>query len=647
MTEFKPMYLIHSDELDKKNLVLVKQHPLIVENDISIRPIKVSNLSGLHVNGNLNHALVWVKHTEFQAVLTAAFNKTIALSFLPYPNELRPVFFDHLGLPNKFDDCLALVLETERVPVDLIRCNGEFISRGIGLLNQTALAELIEAGNTRNLFKKTKFYCQRLIHAFNLQPIAIEIETAKGKSVKTAIIGLYLLDLAKRNPFAKLFGESASLKDGRLSFVFFAPQSILSYIQSTSITIPQASAQLPRQLGFVRSVSLRITAKQDIDFWIEHKPVSTRELLLETVPAALKITVGDSFRSLNSQSGDKENFNVENLPQGEARLKYFSKTLPFFPHALESDFKDLFLALKENARTTSTYILLMVLSSMLATLGLFLSSPSVVIGAMVLAPLMSPIISLSMGLLRSEKFLTRESIVSLLSGIGIALAISSAMAALLPFKDATPEIEARLHPSTLDLLVAVFSGIAGAMAQARESIAKSLPGVAIAVALVPPLCVAGIGIGWLESDIFLGAMLLFLTNLIGITMAALISFMVIGFAPFTRARKGILLSSLLLALISVPLFYSFQTMEHIADIKTQLAGRTYQINGHRLELRNIKVNTLRPLNLNADLLTNTMPDESVFTRLEDDLHAELGQPARFNFALHFVRETVAVDENGQ
>jgi uncharacterized membrane protein len=86
-----------------------------------------------------------------------------------------------------------------------------------------------------------------------------------------------------------------------------------------------------------------------------------------------------------------------------------SGTLPLFSHALESDFKDLFLALKENARINNTYILLMVLSALLATLGLFLNSPSIVIGAMMLAPLMAPIISLSMGLLRSDADLSKRS----------------------------------------------------------------------------------------------------------------------------------------------------------------------------------------------------------------------------------------------
>ncbi|MDP2097563.1 MAG: DUF389 domain-containing protein [Methylobacter sp.] len=239
--------------------------------------------------------------------------------------------------------------------------------------------------------------------------------------------------------------------------------------------------------------------------------------------------------------------------------------------------------------------------------------------------------------------------IELIVGITLALSLSAMIAALLPFKETTQEIEARLHPTTLDLLVAIFSGIAGAFAHTRESIAKSLPGVAIAVALVPPLCVAGIGIGWWNSDVFLGAMLLFLTNLIGITLAAALSFMVVGFAPFSRARKGLLLPIFLVGLVSVPLFFSFQKMEHIASIKQQLSGQTYMIEGQVVELRNIKVHHIEPLNLSADLLTNKMPDEEIFAQLEQQLAAELDKPARFSFAVHMVRwplgEALTIDRH--
>ena len=267
----------------------------------------------------------------------------------------------------------------------------------------------------------------------------------------------------------------------------------------------------------------------------------------------------------------------------------------------------------------------MVLSALLATLGLFLNSPSIVIGAMVLAPLMAPIISLSMGLLRSDDDLSKRSFVTFFTGMLIALSLSALMAYILPFQEITNEIAGRLHPSTLDLLVAVLSGIAGAFANARESIAKSLPGVAIAVALVPPLCVSGIGIGWLNFEVFYGAMLLFLTNLTGIILAAGLSFMIIGYAPFSRAKKGIALSAFMVAVISVPLVLSFADMQEIAAVKKQLLSQDYNIAGHTQQLRNIKVRLGRPLKISADLMTTHMPNPVALAAFEQQLSRQLGQ----------------------
>jgi len=269
---------------------------------------------------------------------------------------------------------------------------------------------------------------------------------------------------------------------------------------------------------------------------------------------------------------------------------------------------------------------------------LFLNSPSVVIGAMVLAPLMSPIISFSMGLLRSNSDLSQRSFFTLFTGIFIALSLSAAIAALLPFQELTNEIQGRLHPSTLDLLVAVLSGIAGAFANARENIAKSLPGVAIAVALVPPLCVSGIGIGWWNFEVFFGAMLLFLTNLTGIIMAAGLSFMVIGFAPFSRAKKGILLSIFMVSIISIPLFFSFFNMQERAVIKKQLLREKYDIAGHVYQLKNVKVGLGNPINISSDLMSTQILDRELLMKFEQHLSKQFGRAVTVDFSIRLVTD---------
>ncbi len=140
-------------------------------------------------------------------------------------------------------------------------------------------------------------------------------------------------------------------------------------------------------------------------------------------------------------------------------------------------------------------MVLMVLSTILATVGLYMNSSSVIIGAMLLAPLMAPIISLAMGILRMDKGLFGRSLIKIFMGITLALATAAFATMPLNYQPLTNEMLARLNPTVLDLAVAIIAGVAGAYTKSYKEILQSLAGVAIAVALVPPLATAGIGLG--------------------------------------------------------------------------------------------------------------------------------------------------------
>ncbi len=639
MRNASKIYLIYSPQVEEK-LALVTEHRHIEEQAIEIRLVKLSEMSSLHVEDELNHALLWIEQTDYPLALQIAYQRKLSLGFLPIKGDSLSRFVINLDLPTDFSDCLEQALHEEPFAMDLIECNGEVVTDGVNLVNQTAMAEFIGDSYEYKGFHKLKFQLKRFFHAFSMHPHPVTLITEKDKTVSTAITGMLLLDFHKSGPLLKLFDDSVSLRDRRISIVLFAPQSILSYLQlSSSAFLSSQKKEVFQQVGYIRTESLLIKSPVDTHYLVNDVPLTTRELQLRTFSDGLYVNAGQAFRDRQSFGDDKENVSCDQLPQQEERVKYLSNTLPFFSHALESDFKELFLNLKEAARINSTYILLMVLSSLLATLGLFLNSPSIVIGAMVLAPLMSPIISLSMGVLRSDADLSRKSFSTLFIGMLIALLLSALMAYILPFQEVTNEIEGRLHPSTLDLLVAVLSGIAGAFANARENIAKSLPGVAIAVALVPPLCVSGIGLGWLNIEIFYGAMLLFLTNLTGIIMAAGLSFMVMGFAPFLRAKKGIVFSILLVGIISVPLVLSFQKMQKVAAVKQQLLSQNYEVSGQRIQLRNIKIRYGTPLRVSVDLLSTQIPTAELLSLFEKQLSEKIKQQVKVDFSIHLVTES--------
>ena len=187
------------------------------------------------------------------------------------------------------------------------------------------------------------------------------------------------------------------------------------------------------------------------------------------------------------------------------------------------------------------YALELLFSSGIATFGLVLNSPAVVIGAMLISPLMGPILAAGLALAAADLYLGIKSLLSILIGVVSSVLFSAALVWALPFQIPTSEILARTQPNLLDLGVALFSGLAGSVVVCRRSEGggvTALPGVAIAVALMPPLCAVGFGIGsGFAWPIISGAGLLFLTNLAAIVASAFLVFYVVRMdSPDVRTK---------------------------------------------------------------------------------------------------------------
>lgn len=229
----------------------------------------------------------------------------------------------------------------------------------------------------------------------------------------------------------------------------------------------------------------------------------------------------------------------------------------------------------QGAQPDTDYFVMMGLAAMIATYGLLQGSTAVIIGAMLVAPLFTPILAISLAIVRGDIRLLKIALESALKGIALAIGLAVLLTVLSPLRSVTHEITARINPNLFDLAVALVSGAAGAYAVAREDVSTALPGVAIAAALVPPLGVIGIGIAMWDVDIAGGASLLFITNLIAIAFAGAITLLLLGFRPTpgaeqkTRLRVGLITSLVMLIAIVVPLAMVF--------IDTARASQTYQI----------------------------------------------------------------------
>ncbi|CAN5897507.1 hypothetical protein BH11GEM1_BH11GEM1_18630 [soil metagenome] len=187
--------------------------------------------------------------------------------------------------------------------------------------------------------------------------------------------------------------------------------------------------------------------------------------------------------------------------------------------------------LANNARRAPGYWIQLVLSAGIATLGLVLNSTAVVIGAMLVSPLMGPIVELGMGFAVGSPLLLMRAFVRVTLSIVIATGFSALLTQALPFHEITAEISARIAPTALDLLVAAFCALTAAYTTVRpgSDTTAAAAGTAVGIALVPPLCTAGFGLGTGSLSVARGAALLFTANLSAILVLSVLSFLLIGY----------------------------------------------------------------------------------------------------------------------
>ncbi len=206
------------------------------------------------------------------------------------------------------------------------------------------------------------------------------------------------------------------------------------------------------------------------------------------------------------------------------------------------------------------YYVLLSLSGIISTLGLLANSAATIIGAMIVAPLMGPITGIAFAMVIGNRRLLKRASLALVTGLGLTVVMAIAISRLVGLSTLTPEILARTQPNLLDLGVALSAGAAGAFAKSRRGVADALPGVAIAVALAPPLSVIGIGIAQASQEVALGSTLLFLTNLTGIIFSGGLVFLWQRYGSIRRAQRGLTIAVLALAFVGVPLGISLRNL---------------------------------------------------------------------------------------
>ncbi|ACK66840.1 conserved hypothetical protein [Rippkaea orientalis PCC 8801] len=251
--------------------------------------------------------------------------------------------------------------------------------------------------------------------------------------------------------------------------------------------------------------------------------------------------------------------------------------------------------LLEESQLDTNFLVLTLSSCLIASLGLLIDSAAVIIGAMIIAPLMLPLRTLALGTLDTYEQLLRTSLLTLIIGTLVSIVVSAIVGAIfgLPAASFGSEILARTQPNLADLGIAIAAGGVSGFAKIRGNISDALPGTAIAVALMPPLCVVGISLSQGDWQLSSGSFLLYLTNLLGITLSCVVVFILGGYYLNTsRTSKALMGFIAMTGLLIFPLFISFwnliQQQKVRAEIKQILQQRTITV-GKQTELVKFEV----------------------------------------------------------
>ena len=558
----------------------------------------------------------YLNDQQTPAVIEAAIEGEWHLAILPHPDSryAKRGFCAHRNLEKAIQE--AELSSPEQV--DIVRCNGNI------LLSSLVIGEsfsLLPSAKILDLVERAKLAWHNASKIRQACPQKIIFNTENESKITTAALGVVVVGHVHGSWLARRILPNSHINDGMCHAMIIAPRSIMELLRFFVVSTLGRHYSLPSFLGLIKTKQLEISNGEQLSYQLDGQEQQSGSLLVTIDHHVLTLLAGEELPIIDTTSAQKEQIKIDRLPAGEAVMEIAGKKLAFVGHAATEEFKELYQLLRDNATTTTAFLTLMALSTLLASVGLFASSAPVIIGAMILAPLMAPIISLSMALARQDPSLLTASATTLCIGILVSLGFSSFASFIIPMEIVTPEIAARLSPSLLDLGVAVISGIAGAYAHARVDAAKSLAGVAIAVALVPPLAVTGIGIGWLDLHVAWGALLLFLTNLAGIVFAAALTFLALGFAPFTRAKKGLMIAFIGVALVSIPLVFSFIRLSDEAVIMQQLEGKKIG----EVVIREVHARALQPVEISVKLMTPTTLTTEKLDTIKQSIESQLQQ----------------------
>jgi uncharacterized hydrophobic protein (TIGR00271 family) len=296
--------------------------------------------------------------------------------------------------------------------------------------------------------------------------------------------------------------------------------------------------------------------------------------------------------------------------------------------------------LVDAASPSNDFFIMILFSSSIATFGLIANLSVVTIGAQLIDPLMSPILGLSIASLSGLNRMFKRSFIAFIKGAGVAVGLSaliSFFAYRLPYSiqaSIPHEVMVRTVTTPLDLGIAIVGGAAAAYALAHPRLDAALPGVAIATALMPPLCTIGFGLAFQSTLIITGAVLQFFTNFVAITFSAIVMFALLGFIPnkvkkSKNLSRSVVVSAIMVLVIAIPLaILSWNTVSSARLLRRASSVIMDNLpNSVQPQLVDLAINSIgnkRDLTITLRMVRELTPSEALLLR--DVLADQLGNP---------------------
>lgn len=304
-----------------------------------------------------------------------------------------------------------------------------------------------------------------------------------------------------------------------------------------------------------------------------------------------------------------------------------------------------------NTRFSVSYIVLLIASTIISTLGLLIGSPATIIGGMIIAPLMWPLVKIGMGISLARKSYIIHAVYLLVGSLALIVGTAFLIAFISPLKGINPEIIARSQPTLLDLFIALAAGMIAALALIHKRISSSLAGVAIATSLLPPLCVTGIGIALSNMTIASGSFLLFTANAVSIIFIAIFVFRFAGITSHGESEfknQSILFVAIMLAITALPLFaflqeYSFKATAYQKTEK--VLQQTFEEISPDIIVSSVKTNITKQKNL-VSIEADILVPEGIALSLEqkEDIIKQLEESLNRKVQLNLlVQQTIALE----